>query len=785
MKIAIVAPSQVPYAQGGAERLWRGLRDAVEAEGHICELFNIPSPDKNFWEIVGSYKKYQQLNFDHFDIVVSGKNPAWMIEHRNHYVYMLHPLRGVYDTYRLFGLPEDVASHNLLVQAIVSACDEGVDTAELFVMLDQLREEFPDVEEAALPSPLLRKILHRLDANALAKVRRVSAISQTVAGRKEYFHGRDRIKAFYPVSKVRGEAAGPGKHYLAYSRLDAPKRIDLIIEAYRKARVQRPLLIAGEGPEEEKLRQLAAGSANVKFLGRVDDTKLAALLSDAHAVAFTPIMEDYGYVTAEALSSGRPVITVSDSGGPTEFIKDGQNGWISEPNADQLASSFKRAEKLTDWSKMSATCKRSADRISWKPLIADIVASASEGSSRGRRRAAKQRKKLLSLSTYPICPPQGGGQARVFYLNQGLSEEFDVQVVCMVDGSRPRDEKKVSENLRIHEIPSSSEFSELDWSYYQRSGIPTTDIVFAHAHHLNREYTELCSSLANEADLIVAEQCFTFPLAKVLSSEIPIVYNSQNVELDLKEQMFGPSEVRDELLQWTKECEASALSQSALTIYCSQDDRLRASDLYDLSKKLPFAIVENGTDTRSIGYKTVSERRFIQKSLNIDGGYCLFLGSWHEPNIEACRDIFSIAKKLPDVYFCIAGTVGEYFKEDGAEIPRNVLVTGKVSEAERLALVQGASCALNPMRSGSGTNIKMLDYLGAGLPVLSTPTGARGLEQISDLFEIADVQDFPAAIPALMQRGPSIFARRKIVGSYDWKVLGAAYASAALKTLSR
>ncbi len=777
MKIAIVAPSQVPYVQGGAERLWRGLRQAIESEGHVCEIFNIPTRDGSFWEVIDGYKSFYDLNFDHFDILVTGKNPAWMIRHPNHYVYMLHPLRGVYDTYHLFGLGNDVVSDSLLIQAISAACDRGIETPDLFAMLSDLRDQNPDAAEAALPSPLLRKVLHRLDANALDAVRRVSAISKTVAKRAEYFQGRKGIKAFYPVSTVVGEASGPGKHYLTYSRLDAPKRFDLIIEGYRKARVKRPLLVVGEGPEEGKLRQLAGDAAGIEFLGRVDDAKLADLLSEAHAVAFTPLMEDYGYVTAEALASGRPVITVTDSGGPTEFIKDGKNGWISEPISEEVASSFRRAEELKDWSKMSTACKRSAAKISWTPLIEDILDSAQKsGQGRGTRPAAPRRKRILSLSTYPVHPPQGGGQARVFYMNRGLSEQFDVQVVCLVDGSRPASQRSVSPTLEVHEVPSSPEFSELDWSYYQRSGIPTTDVVFASAFALNRDYVAKCKELAKDADIIVAEQCFTFPLAKTLRADIPVVYNSQNVEIDLKEQMFGPSDVRDELIEWTREAEQSALSEAALTIYCSQSDQRRAAEAYRLKNGLAHAVVENGTDTASIGYKPLAERRSIRSLLGVEDGFCLFLGSWHEPNIEACRDLFSIAAQLPDVHFCVAGTVGEYFNQNAAQVPENVLLIGRVSEVERLTLVQGASCALNPMSSGSGTNIKMLDYLAAGLPVLSTPTGARGLEEIGNLFEIAELEDFHRVIPQLLQRSPSVIAREKIAARYDWKVLGKAYA---------
>ena len=783
MRIAIVAPSQVPYVKGGAERLWRGLHQALEDAGHLCELFNVPSPDGDFWQIIDTYRKFTRMDFGSFDVLVTGKNPAWMIPHPNHYVYMLHPLRGVYDTYDLFGLPKEVVTRNLLVQAIAESCDAGIETAELFSMLDELRQERAfTAEETALPSPLLRKVVHRLDANAFASVRKISAISKTVASRDEYFHGRRDVKAFYPVSEVRGEARRPGEHFLAYSRLDAAKRIDLIIEGYRKAELDTPLIIAGEGPESENLRQLAADDQRIKFVGRVSDQELTELISKSRAVAFTPLMEDYGYVTAEALSSGRPVITVSDAGGPTEFVIDDQNGWLSGPSPEGLANSFKRADAYSDWKQKRTRCKESVRSVRWQPLITDITKT-----SRSRRIVSGvRRKKLVSMSTYPIAPPQGGGQARVFYLNRALSDAFDVEVVCLADASSEYERLQPSENFVVHNVPASQSFAEFDWSYYQRSRVPTTDIAFSVNYGANDAYVSRCEESIASADVLIAEQCYTFPLANQLRNGKPVIYNSQNVELDLKAQMFAESEVRQELLDWTRNSEHLALTQAHLVVHCSEADSARAATVYDFAP--PFEVlVENGTDTASIQYRSLAERNHIRRQLGLSSGYCLFLASWHEPNIQACEALFELARELPGITFCVAGTVGEYFRGKAADgdrfWPANVLITGRISESERLALMMGASCAINPMSSGSGTNIKMLDYLAAGLPVLSTSVGARGLESIGDLVERAEIGDFADKILPLMNRAPSITARRRVAESFDWRALGAAYAKNIKKLL--
>lgn len=106
---------------------------------------------------------------------------------------------------------------------------------------------------------------------------------------------------------------------------------------------------------------------------------------------------------------------------------------------------------------------------------------------------------------------------------------------------------------------------------------------------------------------------------------------------------------------------------------------------------------------------------------------------------------------------------------------RNVLLLGQISDEEKLELYRSADVALNPMLSGSGTNIKMLDYMAAGLPVISTPTGARGLEIESYKHAIiCDLPEFPAKITEILEddrlRSKLIANSRRLVAEkYDWK----------------
>ncbi len=105
--------------------------------------------------------------------------------------------------------------------------------------------------------------------------------------------------------------------------------------------------------------------------------------------------------------------------------------------------------------------------------------------------------------------------------------------------------------------------------------------------------------------------------------------------------------------------------------------------------------------------------------------YTIFMGSAHPPNVEAAlyiRDELAVA--MPEVEFRLVGSVCGKLT---GPLPANVKSLGFVDEPEKRRLLAGCRAALNPLLSGAGTNLKMLDYMAAGAPIVSTPVGARGL----------------------------------------------------------
>ena len=92
---------------------------------------------------------------------------------------------------------------------------------------------------------------------------------------------------------------------------------------------------------------------------------------------YPPFDEDFGYVTLEAFLARKPVITCTDSGGPTEFVVDGVNGCVCEPSRRGDRRGDQPARRRTGRSRRRwATPARAvAARITWDGVVEKLVGS--------------------------------------------------------------------------------------------------------------------------------------------------------------------------------------------------------------------------------------------------------------------------------------------------------------------------------------------------------------------------------------------------------------------------
>jgi len=112
--------------------------------------------------------------------------------------------------------------------------------------------------------------------------------------------------------------ADVGEYALVAGRLVPEKGFDTAIEAARKAGV--PLVVAGEGPDTERLQRIAAGSHGVRFTGLLSHAELAGIRARAAIVLIPSLWDEPApYVALEALAAGVPVLA-SDRGGLPELV---------------------------------------------------------------------------------------------------------------------------------------------------------------------------------------------------------------------------------------------------------------------------------------------------------------------------------------------------------------------------------------------------------------------------------------------------------------------------------
>jgi len=307
----IVATASPPFAEGGHLVMARELVRALREAGHETSL--VVTPQNRFGRQGSAYLAAwcTDVQVAHegrrVDQVISLRYPAYAVRHDRHVVWLNHRMREYYDLWDQF-------------------------SAQLSFK-NRIKER------------VRRAVLHRADTFLLNRAERRFVISATVQKRLQRW-GRISSEVLYPPPPVREyRCDGYGDYLFAVSRLTPLKRFDLILRA-----LAEPIaagircVIAGEGSELKELQRSRNNldlADRVEFVGRLDEAQLVEHLARCRAVVFPPVNEDYGFVSVESFSCAKPVLTCHDSGGVAELVRDGQNGFVTDPTPEALAAKMR------------------------------------------------------------------------------------------------------------------------------------------------------------------------------------------------------------------------------------------------------------------------------------------------------------------------------------------------------------------------------------------------------------------------------------------------------------
>lgn len=131
-------------------------------------------------------------------------------------------------------------------------------------------------------------------------------------------------------------------YYFTASRLVSYKKTQLIVDAFNEL-PHLKLIVAGEGPEFEKLQKIA--KSNIEFIGFVDNLKLKKLLQKAKAFVFAA-EEDFGIIPVEAQACGTPVIAFG-KGGVLETVIEGITGiFFKEQSSHKIKEAIMAFDRM-------------------------------------------------------------------------------------------------------------------------------------------------------------------------------------------------------------------------------------------------------------------------------------------------------------------------------------------------------------------------------------------------------------------------------------------------------
>jgi glycosyltransferase involved in cell wall biosynthesis len=240
-------------------------------------------------------------------------------------------------------------------------------------------------EVAAPARPLLRAELARIrrwDLQASRGVDVYVANSQLTRERIGRYYGRDAHVIHPPIDTRRFSPGEPGEALLVVAELVPHKRVQVALEAARRARV--PIRVVGSGPEHAALRR---AHPEADFVGRAEHDRLVELYASARAVV-VPSPEEFGMVAVEAQAAGRPVVAAA-YGGALETVLDGKTGLLA--TLDDVGAFARAIEQLSELEFDPAQAVANAQRFSvevFQQRVAELVSSVSD--DREELRAARR-----------------------------------------------------------------------------------------------------------------------------------------------------------------------------------------------------------------------------------------------------------------------------------------------------------------------------------------------------------------------------------------------------------
>jgi glycosyltransferase involved in cell wall biosynthesis len=344
MAVVAVVTSAPPLTEGGHLVIARSLVRALEDAGHRAGI--VLTPSNRFGRQASAYLANWLTDVGvtgdgvPVDRVISLRFPSYAVRHPRHVCWLNHTMREYYDLW------------------------------------DDFRARLSP--QGRVKESLRRSLIHTADRYLLRRVHTVFAQSAEVQSRLREWSGVEARVLHPPPPQRPYRCDGYGDYLFVPSRLAPLKRCDLVLRALREpAAAGVRCVIGGDGEARGAMQALARElgvAERVQFIGAMSEQTLVDHYARCRAVVFVPRREDYGFVTVEAFAAAKPVITCTDSGGPLEFVRAGETGWVTAPEPAALAGALAEASADAALAERLGTAARDVVRpLTWSATVTALL----------------------------------------------------------------------------------------------------------------------------------------------------------------------------------------------------------------------------------------------------------------------------------------------------------------------------------------------------------------------------------------------------------------------------
>ena len=356
---------------------------------------------------------------------------------------------------------------------------------------------------------------------------------------------------------------------------------------------------------------------------------------------------------------------------------------------------------------------------------------------------------LVYLAPYGIHNMQSGGSKRVIGIAQVLRRNFSVLILTLSPEETECSVVSLADDCYLIGIPMDGEFSKA-----LREGARVAGegfFSFSDYYHLLPVFQRTLSLLEDFAGAWGFSSPVAWSVVQRHRKKGLVFYDAHDDYAHYLQNSFGCEEER--LVHRLIRLEGEALERVDAALFCTQQDMDEVAKRFSVHRN-KMILVPNGVDTVNCRDMSPVQAGLLRSQVGLTERMALFVGAYHRPNLEAVDQIVSIlAPAFPAVVFVIVGIHYPAYRAGGGVEPGdNVVFAGPVSEDAKEVLYALADVALAPMKSGTGSSLKIPEYIAHGKVVVGTPIGCRGYEELLGYPSVVAEEDIRGALGLVIEK---------------------------------